>query len=208
MAVTQKPTIDFTLMYATHDAFRRDVERMLSAAVAGTAHDPRVRAGWDNFKTQLLLHHTVEDTHLWPRLRQAVAGQPDDVALVDDMEAEHARIDPLLADLDDALAGDPGSLAGHVRQLAATLDDHLTHEEDAALPLIQATLTATDWRAFRAEMRRQQGVAGAAVYVPWVIDGHPEPQQHRFLAQMPAPVRMLNRLMWQRRYRRRNLWGR
>jgi hypothetical protein len=142
MAVTQKPTIDFTLMYATHVAFRRDVERMLSAAVAGTAHDPRVRAGWDNFKTQLLLHHTVEDTHLWPRLRQAVAGQPDDVALVDDMEAEHALIDPVLADLDDALAGDPGSLAGHVRQLAATLDDHLTHQEDAALPLIQAALTA------------------------------------------------------------------
>jgi hypothetical protein len=57
-------------------------------------------------------------------------------------------------------------------------------------------------------MRRQQGVAGAAVYVPWVIDGHPEPQQHRFLGQMPAPVRMLNRVMWQRRYRRRDFWGR
>src|SRR5881394_1749001 len=97
MTVSQQDTIDFTVMYATHDAFRRDLERLEAAAAAGKAGTPEVRAGWESFKSQLIVHHTVEDAYLWPRLRSAVAGRPDDLALLDDMEAEHARIDPLLA---------------------------------------------------------------------------------------------------------------
>ena len=68
--------IDFTMMYVTHDAFRRDLGRFTAASAAGTAHAPGVRAGWENFKAQLLLHHSVEDTHLWPRVRRATAGRP------------------------------------------------------------------------------------------------------------------------------------
>ena len=56
--------IDFTMMYVTHDAFRRDLARFKEASAAGTAHTPGVRAGWENFKAQLLLHHSVEDTDL------------------------------------------------------------------------------------------------------------------------------------------------
>ena len=97
--------IDFTMMYVTHDAFRRDLGRFTAASAAGTAQAPGVRAGWENFKAQLLLHHSVEDTHLWPRVRRAAAGRPAGLALLDEMEAEHAQIDPLLAAVDDALAG-------------------------------------------------------------------------------------------------------
>lgn len=32
-------SIDFTIMYATHDAFRRDLTRLAAAAAAGTAAD-------------------------------------------------------------------------------------------------------------------------------------------------------------------------
>ncbi len=72
--------IDFTMMYVTHDAFRRDLGRLSAASAAGTAHAPGVRAGWENFKAQLLLHHSVEDTHLWPRVRRAAAGRPAGLA--------------------------------------------------------------------------------------------------------------------------------
>jgi Hemerythrin HHE cation binding domain len=68
--------IDFTMMYVTHDAFRRDLGRFTTASAAGTPHAPGVRAGWEKFKAQLLLHHSVEDTHLWPRVRRAAAGRP------------------------------------------------------------------------------------------------------------------------------------
>ena len=199
-------TIDFTMMYATHDAFRSDLDWLAAAAAAGKAGIPQVRAGWPNFKTQLLILHSVEDSHLWPPLRRAVAGRPGDLALLDQMQAEHAQIDPLLAAVDKALTGNDGDYARPVRDLSAALIQHLTHEEQAALPLIQSVLTPSDWRAFTGQMRRRQGVKGAAVYVPWVLDGTARPRQREFLAQLPGPVRLISRLLWQPRYRQRNLW--
>jgi iron-sulfur cluster repair protein YtfE (RIC family) len=197
--------IDFTMMYVTHDAFRRDLGRFTAASAAGTAHAPGVRAGWENFKAQLLLHHSVEDTHLWPRVRRATAGRPAGLALLDEMEAEHAQIDPLLAAVDDALAGSASSLAGHVAELASALEWHLRHEEESALPLIQSVCTPADWRAFAGAMRRRQGIKGAAIYVPWILDGAAPDGQRRFLAALPAPVRVMSRLLWEPRYRRRGL---
>jgi iron-sulfur cluster repair protein YtfE (RIC family) len=199
-------TIDFIMMYATHDAFRSDLDRLAAAGAAGKAGIPQVRAGWQNFKTQLLIHHSVEDSHLWPALQRAVARRPGDLALLDQMQAEHAQIDPLLAAVDKALTGSDGDYARPVRDLSAALIQHLTHEEQAALPLIQSVLTPSDWRAFAGQMRRRQGVKGAAVYVPWVLDGTARPRQREFLAQLPGPVRLICRLLWQPRYRRRNLW--
>jgi hypothetical protein len=82
--------IDFTMMHATHDAFRRDLRRLTAASAARTADAPGVRAGWENFKAQLLLHHSVEDSDLWPRVRRAAAGRPTSLTLLDEMGAEHA----------------------------------------------------------------------------------------------------------------------
>lgn len=69
-------TVDLTVMYAAHDAFRRDLERLGDAAADGTAFTPQVRAGWDNFRHQLHIHHTAEDSDLWPRVERKVAGRP------------------------------------------------------------------------------------------------------------------------------------
>jgi iron-sulfur cluster repair protein YtfE (RIC family) len=202
-----RQTIDFTMMYVTHDAFRRDLARFRAASAAGTAHTSGVRTGWENFKAQLLLHHSVEDTELWPRVRRAAAGRPAGLALLDEMEAEHAQIDPLLAAVDGALAGSGQGLVTHAAALASALEWHLKHEEDAVLPLIQSVCTPGDWRAFASEMRRRQGVKGAAIYVPWILDGTAPGGRQRFLAALPAPVRIISRLVWEPRYRQRGLWA-
>jgi EmrB/QacA subfamily drug resistance transporter len=201
-------SIDFTAMYASHDAFRRDLERLAETVADGRAEAPGVRAGWENFKRQLHIHHTAEDSDLWPRVRERVAGRPRDLALLDDMEAEHSRIDPLLAAVDAALTDRAAELPDLVRALRATLDDHLKHEEDSALPLIQDVLTAADWGAFTGRIRETQGLRGASLFVPWIIDGAPPADRAAFLAAMPPPVRVLNRLFWQGSYRRRGLWAR
>jgi iron-sulfur cluster repair protein YtfE (RIC family) len=206
-AQDQPAPIDFLMMYVTHDAFRRDLDRLVAAADAGTAQAPGVLAGWANFKHQLHIHHTVEDSHLWPRLRTKVAGRPSALALLDEMEAEHARIDPLLATVDAALAEGAPRVADKVRALREGLVHHLDHEEQSALPLIQEVLAPADWKAFAGGMRTAQGVKGAAVYVPWIVDGVPGAERDRFLGSMPAPVKVLNGLLWERGYRRRNLWG-
>jgi iron-sulfur cluster repair protein YtfE (RIC family) len=199
--------IDFTMMYVTHDAFRRDLGRLQTAATAGTAQAPGVRSGWENFKAQLLLHHSVEDSDLWPRVRRAAAGRPSGLAMLAEMAAEHAQIDPLLAAVDDALAHSPGGLAAAITGLASALEWHLKHEEDAALPLIQSVCTPADWRAFAGAMRRAQGIKGAARYVPWILDGMAPEEQRRFLAALPAPVRVISRILWEPRYRQRGLWS-
>lgn len=201
-------TIDFTMMYVTHNAFRRDLDRLVAAAgTTGRTGVSRVRAGWENFKFQLHLHHSVEDAELWPRLHRA-ATAPEDLALLEQMEAEHAVIDPLLAAVDNALADLAATgLIEALRRLSAALAHHLEHEEASALPLIQALLTPADWRAFAGGMRRRQGFKGAAVYVPWILDGASAAERVRFLGALPAPVAVLNRLLWQPRYTRMALWG-
>jgi hypothetical protein len=201
-------TIDFTMMYVTHDALRRDLGRLATAAAAGKARMPTVRAGWENFKGQLHVHHTVEDDDLWPRLYRAVADQPAAVALLQEMEAEHAVLDPLLSAVDDALTGRPEQpLDTRLQDLAAALDAHLAHEENRALPLIQSVLTRDDWRGFAKAMARAQGVKGAAVYVPWIVDGASTAERRRFFSVLPRPVRVINRLLWEPRYRQRGLWA-
>lgn len=207
MTASAQGTINFTEMYATHEAFSRDLERLVAAADAGATDRPEVRAGWENLKTQLHIHHSVEDADLWPRTRRAAARRPDDLALLAEMEAEHALLDPLLTAVDRALAAGSTELSDRSRELATALSGHLRHEESKALPLIQSVLTPADWRGFKRAMARAQGISGAAVYIPWIIDSRPPAERRTFLARMPAPARLITRLVWEPRYRERNLWA-
>jgi hypothetical protein len=50
-----------------------------------------------------------------------------------------------------------------------------------------------------------QGIKGAARYVPWILDGIAREKQRRFLAALPAPVRVISRILWEPRYRQRGL---
>src|SRR5262249_57117898 len=206
MTEMRQDTIDFPVMYATHDAFRRDLDRLVAAADAGSAGSPQVRAGWETFTKQLHIHHTVEDTDLWPRVRRAVAGREEDLTLLAEMEAEHALLDPLLQDVDRAMTGDRTGLPRLVRHLSAALGGHLQHEEENALPLIRSVLTSADWRGFHGAMARAQGIRGVAVYIPWIVDARPLADRQKVLNMMPAPARLLNRLAWEPRYRKRTLW--
>jgi iron-sulfur cluster repair protein YtfE (RIC family) len=200
-------SLDLTIMYAAHDAFRRDLDRLGKAAADGTAFTPPVRAGWADFTHQLHIHHTAEDSDLWPRVQRRAEGRPRDLALLAEMAAEHARIEPQLAAVEKALRDNSAELPELVRTLTATLDAHLEHEEASALPLIQEVLTPADWGAFTGAIRRTQGLRGAAVFVPWIVDGVPPADRAVLLGSLPAPARVLNRLFWEPGYRRRGRWG-
>lgn len=213
-AVTTTGRIDFTLMYVTHDAFRRDLSRLRQAAADGRTDSVGVRAGWANFKQQLHVHHTAEDEALWPAVEAAAAARADATELdapkiLAAMAAEHGRLDPLLETLDAALEDpsvDPADLASAVADLEMVLGSHMKHEEDAALPLIQEVLDPEDWAAFGKVIARKQKLSGAAAYVPWVIDGASDAQRAAFFTAMPAPVKVLNRLFWSPRYHKRHPW--
>lgn len=199
--------VDFTLMYAAHDAFQRDLQRLTVALESGRATESATRAGWATFHNQLHVHHTVEDIALWPPLRRKLE-RADETAVLDSMEAEHARIDPLLAQVDAAFAASDGwALAEAAGELSAALADHMRHEEEAALPLVDRYLGPEGWDEFRAAIRKRQGLKGGAEFVPWILDSAPADIRKRVLGTLPPPARVLYRAVWRRGYARTPRWS-
>ncbi len=205
--------VDLTMMLVMHGAFRRDLGHLARAASRYRTDDPARRtailAGWQLFKTALVFHHAGEDADLWPRMRAHLANHPDDLALLQAMEDEHARIDPLLDAVDGALA-DPGDghqrLADATDALAGGLSRHLAHEERETLPLLSRTLSPAEWQGFVADQRRKSGIRGAAQLFPWLLDEASPKQAQAVLAQLPAPLRVAYRKIWCPRYARHAHW--
>ena len=203
---------DMSLMFAMHDALRRELVQV--ARIAGQQDDnPATRLhaalGWELFKKFLTIHPQSEDDALWPPLRARVAGHPDRVALVDELEAEHAAIDPLLAAI-DAAAADPDY--GHQRfgdivdELAGKLTAHLAHEETDGLPLINASLSPEEWQHFGA-VHAERGRADVAVAVPWMLDGASPQTREAVLSLFPPPLLAAFREQWEPRYASLNIWN-
>jgi hemerythrin-like domain-containing protein len=214
MAAHQTDQVDTSAMVLMHDAFRRDLVHLANSTARYRGDDPArlsaQHAGWEIFKTQLHIHHTAEDTGLWPHLRVLLIDRPDDLALLDAMEAEHARIDPLLAGVDAALAGaEAGAdrLAGVIDALVVELSSHLGHEEREALPLIARTISAADWERFGNEQRRSVGIKGAAQFLPWLLDSQDPERAGAMLGNLPAPLRLVYRRIWRPRYVKLNPWA-
>ena len=196
--------VDFTMMYAAHDAFSRHLDRIAEALERdGAVSRPR-RERWTLFAKQLHIHHTAEDEALWPMLRAAIAS-PDELAVLDAMEAEHAQLDPQLERIDalDRRGARVRRGGQRPRARSACSRGHMRHEENAALPLIDAYLGRAGWAEFGRHIRSTQGISGAAVYLPWLLDGAPADLAKRILAVLPPPVRVLYRVAWRRRYRAR-----
>ncbi|HEY3737717.1 MAG TPA: hemerythrin domain-containing protein [Jatrophihabitans sp.] len=194
--------VDFTMMYAAHDAFSRNLRTLTGAGGSGWLPANQVR--WQTFVTQLHIHHRAEDNALWPPLR-AVSLQPQEISTLDAMEAEHAQIDPHLDQIEAAFAaGDRTALAQNLRRLRDGLAAHMRHEENAALPMIQTHLGPAGWGAFTATFRETQGIRGAATYFPWLLEDAPEDVRRTVLGVLPPPARLLYRTVWAPRYLRRH----
>jgi hemerythrin-like domain-containing protein len=208
---------DLTIMLAAHGALRRDLERLARAADFADLPDPggraSVRAGWETFKRQLHLHHTAEDTVVWPALRQRLEHSADAQSVLDAMEAEHQQIDPLLVAVDDAFArtGEghrsyAGAISDATDALATSLAAHLAHEERDGLPLIGRALTAAEWRGVGFQIVRKNGLSAGGEMFAWIADGADPSQAAAVIGTLPPPARLAYRAIWKPRYRRVQRW--
>jgi Hemerythrin HHE cation binding domain len=196
-------SVDFTMMYVAHDAFNRDLGRLIAACEAGLGLSPAAAVTWRSFSKQLHTHHSAEDAALWPPLRAAVT-TPEEGDVLRDMEAEHAALDPRLDLIEAALeGGDATALDTELKALAKGLSDHMVHEEQEALPLLERRTGKAGWDAFTEEIRgRQGGIRGASEYLPWVLDGATTEMRTKVLSLLPAPARVICRRVWEPKYRR------
>jgi Hemerythrin HHE cation binding domain len=209
---------DLTIMIAAHDAFRRDLTRLARAAASADLPRPAKRqsvaAGWELFKRQLHMHHTAEDEIIWPVLRPRLAHSEAALSVLDAMESEHERIDPLLAAVDaafaqhDAAAGAAGDdrLADVIDVLTSTLTGHLAHEERDGLPLIGTALTAAEWRGVGRKIASKNGLAAGSEMFSWILDGTDREHAAASLGQLPPPLRMLYRAVWKPRFEKTPRW--
>jgi hypothetical protein len=202
--------LDLSTMLTIHAALRRDLEQVARIAGRRDGTDgTRLRAalGWRQFKKFLVVHHQVEDDALWPALRATVAGRPDQLALVDALEQEHAVIDPLLQAIDAAADSGDGSrsFGDIIDELVVKLGGHLAHEESDGLDLIDAALSLEDWQRF-GRVHGERLIADASTYMPWLLNGADPHAVVAFLANVPPPLAAAYRSQWASDYAALRLW--
>lgn len=195
---------DMTGMYVVHHAFRRDLERFVAAVRRTPLNEhPTWRAledRWARFAHELHEHHTKEDVGIWPLLLERV--DDTDRSVLDAMEAEHGLVDPLLERVEGGLARlahrhrsvvtehERAELADAVDELRTTLHQHLSHEEEDAIRIIQAHVTAEEWADLEARVLRGKPTPRQMLFMlPWATDTLPQEAVDRLFAGAPAPVR-------------------
>ena len=212
MEMSKTSKLDMTRMYIMHDALRRELER-IARVTARSDDDPkhimRTAIGWELFKSFLHIHHTAEDVALWPVMRQALVRRPDELALLDAMEAEHAAIDPMLNAIDATLAdrnSAPDVLGALTDALAAVLRGHLKHEEDETLAVIDVTISPAQWQ-FLTDEHTRLGADDMPRMTAWVLDGASPEHTAAMLNSVPEPVRLAYHNEWQPAYAAVDLWA-
>jgi hemerythrin-like domain-containing protein len=200
---------DLSMMYVLHHGFRRDLARFVAAAQLTPLEERAAWRAllerWDLFARLLHDHHHKEDEHLWPLLRAKVgaAGDLDAARVLDEMEAEHATIDPLLEAVHSgfsSLAAGPSPTAqtGLAADLARARDElgaHLGHEERDAIEILQRYVPGEEW----AELERTEFRGGLAPgdllrLLPWCVEDLPEAVSGPLLTEAGLPFRVLLRL--------------
>ncbi|WP_433436978.1 hemerythrin domain-containing protein [Nonomuraea sp. CA-141351] len=214
----QRPA-DTTMMGVVHDAYRRDFERARHAlATPPYPNGPRREAIAEHVAWLMRLlhdHHTGEDNGLWPLV---LSRNPDSAAILEAMDADHARIAPAMETVTAAAAGYAGDDAAPARtELLAALDNlcevvlpHLRREEDEAMPVVSASITAAEWDAWDQEHNiKPKPLMQLGEEAHWVIDGIDPVRYQVVIHLLPAIPRFIVLRGFARKYRRRatTVWG-
>lgn len=129
-----------TMLMLSHHAFRRDIVRFITAMDQVKAGDvsrvDALRAEWKMYRGGLHGHHHIEDTAMFPDLKQK---HPEAAVAIDQLTEDHHHIDPLLERGDAAFANLPQTdeVMVILKELKALLDAHLAHEEAEVTPFLR-----------------------------------------------------------------------
>ena len=210
----------FTIVYLIHEAFRRDLSRLSEAVRSPLVDSPRARrlgAHWEFVKEQLHHHHRIEDESFWPLVRPKLVGQEDELAVLDEMEAQHLTLEPKCQAVDEGFTSfskQPGDLVGvelssHLDALRTLLEVHLDDEESRCFPMVDEVLSVEEFESFGKATAKSIGIRGSARFFPWIFEGADPVERKAVLSMPPPPVRILCQHVWEPRYERQvaTLWA-
>jgi iron-sulfur cluster repair protein YtfE (RIC family) len=148
---------DTTMMGIVHDALRRDLGRATAALSSEPSPPDRQRVAIAVHVRWLMdflhSHHVGEDQGLWPLVR---AHNPQAGDMLDQMDADHARIGPQIDRVADAAEryqvspsrADRETLVTVIETLRSVLDPHLRREEDEMMPIVSRSITDAQFKAY------------------------------------------------------------
>jgi hemerythrin-like domain-containing protein len=152
-------------------------------------------------------HHSSEDELIWPALRERASMSG---TLIRRMEDQHAGLHDALDTTRGELAAwqvaptaeRSGQLASALGTVVDRLSEHLTEEEREVVPLIAAHITQAEWDhlgkiAFSKFTPKQRFIAMGEM-----LDAASPTDADRMLAGLPAPIKVIWRLVGRRRYQR------
>jgi hemerythrin-like domain-containing protein len=191
------PQPDTTDMLAVHAVFRDTLDAapaLIDAASDGdAAHAALVANYYDNVLHFLEVHHEAEEQLVFPLLRERC---PDDGAVIDQMEADHAEMLVLLERAQSAVTawGDgEGDGAGGARDalesLQVQLVGHLDREEDSLLPLCGPNLSVEEWGAIPGHTMASYRGDKIWLIMGLIRERMNDEQRAAMLEHMPPPAR-------------------
>src|SRR5690606_2908406 len=156
-------------------------------------------------------HHTGEDENIWPLLSQRAAPQRE---LVKRMEAQHALVAERSQRVRSLLDGwrqsatDAEPLAVATDEFTAALIEHLDEEEANVVPLIRTHITAAEWERFGQETFEKFTNPEKLTATGTLEEVATAEEAAWFTGGLPAPIRVMWRLVGRRKYGRYIAGGR
>jgi len=203
-------TLPFTReMVVVHKVFRREFGQASTwvgrVAPGDTAQAALVYGHIQRHFDLLHHHHEAEDIHLWPLLRERAT---DHAGLLDDMEAQHAGIDPALESAQAlgqrwAAGADVESrdaFAEALDEMVGPLMAHLDQEEADILPLAQKLLTQEEWDKLGKYAVANTPKKDLLVGFGGVLEEASPDERTMMLGVLPAVPRVLYHLYGKRAY--------
>ncbi|MCW2767792.1 MAG: hypothetical protein JWO11_3751 [Nocardioides sp.] len=208
---------DTRMMGIVHSALRRDLVRariLLDAEPGPTGRRRTALADQILWLMHALhVHHEGEDIGLYPMV---LRNDPSTRELVEGMDADHHRITPAMAALEDAARAYRGGAAGSDAGLVAAitgLEDvllpHLAREELEMMPVVSGCVTEREWRAWNEEINiKSKSTMYLAEDGHWILDNLDAENRALVVGQVPpVPRFILIRLLGGRYNRKRaRLW--
>jgi hypothetical protein len=195
---------------AIHGAFRRDLDRFITALspfpVGDLTRAQQLDTAWENFDDQLTHHHEGEHETAWPALKSI--GVSED--LLTTMDAEHETMAAALDETRTAMraltrtAGPEESttaLAAFEKLRAVTVQ-HLDHEESEIEDVYLANRDTPEMKAMGKAFGKVSPARGGRFFA-WVLDGASPAEREAMTAEVPAPVLAIIGGVFGRGYRKK-----